>query len=122
LVIDVGHLQVVHEHLSGSYTNICGLFLRGGVGLCRCKFFFFFINEESVVRATLENHAIINTCLILFTAKPIAGFIICYGIHVYELSLGCCSVLYSTLISSQGSSYLPIFIYGTKFCVQCQMS
>ena len=37
-----------------------------------------FVKEGCVVKATLGNHAIIYKCLSLFTAKPIAGFIICH--------------------------------------------
>ena len=39
-----------------------------------------FVKEGCVVCVTLGNHAIIKPCPSLFTAKPKAGFVICYTI------------------------------------------
>ena len=70
-----------------------------------------FVKEGCVFWVTIGNHAILKTCPRLFTAEPKNGFVLCYtvvllymlycytvicDIRVYELSLGCYSVVYCT--------------------------
>jgi hypothetical protein len=88
--INVGHLQVVHEHLSSSYTNACGLSLGVGRGLCRYEISY--LSKGCVDWIALGIHAVIDTCLYLITAMLEVSFILCYTNYTVMSDTLLCSV------------------------------
>ena len=100
--------------------TICGLFLGGREGVVQVRVLVF-VKEGCVVWVTLGNHVIIKPFPSLFTAKPKAGFIICYicytlicGIRVYELNF-----IHLIVIRTDNINYYFVEIMCIFFFLLC---